>query len=55
MSPDSLTLEWACLVISIPLLFAAWNEYAARNMRDSKLLACFGIGGLVLSSFGFVF
>jgi hypothetical protein len=53
MSTDFLTLGWMGLALALPIVYAAWHEYSARNMRDFKLLASIGAGGLLLSAFGF--
>ncbi len=55
METDFLTLEWIALALSLPVVYAAWHEYAARNTRDTKLLAGVGAGGLLLSAVGFTF
>nr|WP_315465152.1 hypothetical protein [uncultured Rhodoferax sp.] len=53
METDFLTLEWIGLALSLPVMYAAWHEYAARNTRDATLLAGVGVGGLLLSAAGF--
>ncbi len=54
METDFFTKEWIGLALSLPVIYAAWYEYSERNMRDAKLLAGFGVGGLLLSAVGFV-
>lgn len=50
MDTTVLTMEWIGLTLSVPVLYAAWFEYTQRNMRDAKLLAGVGAGGLLLST-----
>ena len=50
MDAPVLTMEWIGLALSVPVLYAAWFEYTQRNMRDAKLLAGVGAGGLLLSA-----
>ncbi|CAM8625265.1 hypothetical protein MCEMIEM13_03005 [Comamonadaceae bacterium] len=52
METDFLTPGWIGLALSLPVMYAAWHEYAARNLRDAKLLAGVGAGGLLLSVVG---
>jgi hypothetical protein len=53
METDFLTPEWIGLALSLPVMYAAWHEYASRNLRDAKLLAGVGVGGFLLSAVGF--
>ncbi len=53
MNVDFLTPGWIGLALALPVVYAAWHEYTARNMRDFKLLASVGAGGLLLSVVGF--
>jgi hypothetical protein len=53
MDIDFFTPQWIGLALSLPVIYAAWHEYSARNTRDAKLLAGFGVGGLLLSAAGF--
>ena len=50
MDTPVLTMEWIGLALSVPVLYAAWFEYTQRNMRDARLLAGVGAGGLLLSA-----
>ncbi len=45
--------EGVALALSLPVIYAAWHEYSARNVRDARLLAGVGVGGLLLSAAGF--
>jgi len=38
------------LVLAAAVLYAAWHEYAAKNMRDAKLLLAVGGMGLMGSA-----
>lgn len=49
------TLQTMGLALSLPVLYAAWYEYAQRNLRDARLLAGCGTGGLLLVIAGFTF
>ncbi len=53
MNTDFLTPGWVGLALAAPILYAAWHEYAERNMRDFKLLVSVGAGGLLFSAVGF--
>ncbi|MDT8989325.1 hypothetical protein RQP54_00455 [Curvibacter sp. APW13] len=53
MDADFSTLQAIGLALSIPVLYAAWHEYSQRNLRDAKLLAGCGAGGLLLVATGF--
>lgn len=55
MDTDFSTLQTMGLALSIPVLYAAWHEYSHRNLRDAKLLAGCGAGGLLLVVAGFTF
>lgn len=53
METDIFAPEWIGLALSLPVVYAAWHEYSARNLRDAKLLAGVAAGGLLLSAAGF--
>ncbi len=55
MDADFSTLQIIGLVLSLPVLYAAWYEHSQRNLRDAKLLAGCGAGGLLLVVSGFTF
>ena len=55
MSADALSLAWIGFALSLPVIYAAWHEYSTRNLRDAKLLAGIGLGGLLVSTVGFAF
>lgn len=39
VAPD---IAFGALAVTAAVLYAAWNEFAARNHRDAKLLAALG-------------
>ena len=47
MAPDFAT---AGLAMAVAVIYATWQEFAANNMRDAKLLAT--IGGTILVGSG---
>lgn len=49
------TLQTMGLTLSLPVLYAAWYERSQANLRDARLLAGCGAGGLLLVTAGFVF
>ncbi len=44
--------DWAigALALAVAILYAAWQEYAAKNQRDAKLLAAVGAFSLMGSA-----
>lgn len=38
------------LALVAAILYSAWHEYRLRNVRDAKLLAVIGAGGLAASA-----
>lgn len=47
MAPD---VAIGGLALAAAVLYAAWNEYAAKNQRDAKALATVGALGLMASA-----
>ena len=41
----------AIAVLGVLLLLGAWQEYAAGNQRDAKLIAGFGTGGILAGAY----
>ncbi|MFM9880039.1 MAG: hypothetical protein ACKVOO_06485 [Burkholderiaceae bacterium] len=38
------------LVIAAAVLYGAWSEYRSKSLRDARLLAGVGLGGLVATT-----